>query len=360
MLVKCPKCGFDQPKDTYCANCGIEMDTYRPTKPPFWKTVVKSPLFSLFLFLALGAGAVFYMKNPNSPAPVKSKGGYAKDLTRPQTSGPTAVPLSTSTPLGSPDTNSKTETPVNTIEPSPTGTTPTPSSTANMPPTSNTQGNNLAATKTLAVEQNVPEEFIETPEKNVPIESIKGPLELEIRFVEAPLDQLRRFQSEANSDAGGDSGEMTYAIVKNSSKWLNQRAFTELDRFTKKVPALKKKLQWFSGTQEPSTGAPFGLNFQVSIQERMGGHLAGDLFISRSLVEQSADGPMTHRKDFMTHFETDVGSLIGIYGVIPHIAIKTEDKDWLQDSLLKVFLSPSFQQHESELLILFQFKSDSK
>jgi len=32
MLVNCPKCQFSQPKDKYCANCGIDIDNFKPNK----------------------------------------------------------------------------------------------------------------------------------------------------------------------------------------------------------------------------------------------------------------------------------------------------------------------------------------
>jgi hypothetical protein len=351
MLVKCPKCGFDQPKDTYCASCGIEMESYRPVKVPLWKRVLKSPLFSLILFLGLGYGALLYLKNPSqfqalnssprvSSGEVKNSGAITNNPTPSPTSPP---PEMQTPPTQTEQTNSQTS----------------PSQPPTASPTNATLGGDIQPS--LNDGGSAIEESTEPAQKTINIESIKGPLELEIRFIEAPNSVVQQFHSEASDDAGGDSGDMNYAIVKNSSKWLRFRSFAELDRFTKKVPAVGKKLQWFSGFQEPTSGAPFGLNFQISVQERTGGHLAGDLFISRSIVEHNEAGALvTQRKEFMTRYETDVGSLIGISGVMPHLILKTEEKDWLQDSLLKIFLSPAYLQGESELLILLQFKSDSK
>lgn len=33
MLVECPKCGFSQPRDRYCASCGVDIDNYRARNP---------------------------------------------------------------------------------------------------------------------------------------------------------------------------------------------------------------------------------------------------------------------------------------------------------------------------------------
>jgi hypothetical protein len=171
---------------------------------------------------------------------------------------------------------------------------------------------------------------------------------------------IQQFFNEASEDSKGDSGEMSYGIVKNGNRWFKQMAFRSLDKITKPVAGLKKKILWYSGTTEPTTGAPFGFNFQVTLSERQAGHLTGDVSISRAFLEFGEGGPTSVRKEFYTQFETDVGSAIGITGIMPHTAPKVEEKDWLQESLLKAYLSPSYLSHETELLILLHFKSDSK
>lgn len=360
MLVKCPKCGFDQPKDTYCASCGIEMDSYKPIQPPFWKTAIKSPLMSLFVFVGLGYGAYVYLKNPSqfqfskpSSPTIKSTPSNATETLGTQAANPNSAPPTTSEALPAEGSMSSAPTPP---PPEPNPVKPEIVTAAPPPPSD--------------VPKSRPPEDIEKPAQDkpepttardtIPIESITGPLVVEIRFVEAPQSVVQSFLSEASDNSGGDSGEMSYAIVKNAASWINHKSFKELDRFTKSVPDVKKKLQWFSGTHEPTTGAPFGLDFQIAIQARAGGHLAGDIFLSRSMVDHTPGGVETQRKEFTTHFETDVGSVIGLVGVMPRTRYKAEDKDPLQDSLLKIFLSQAFLDGETDLLILMQFKSASK
>lgn len=361
MLVKCPKCGFDQPKDTYCASCGIEMDSYKPIQPPFWKTAIKSPLVSLLMFVGLGYGAYVYLKNPSqfqfpdsSPPGIETPASSVAEnpgvpVVDPNSAPPIppeAMPTEgsmSSAPIPPPETNS--------VKPEVVAVAPTPPSepvAKSRPPED--------------VEKPAPEkpEPSTTRQDAIPMESVTGPLVVEIRFVEAPQAVVQSFLAEASDNSGGDSGEMSYAIVKNAASWINHKSFKELDRFTKSVPDVKKKLQWFSGTHEPTTGAPFGLDFQIAIQTRTGGHLAGDIFLSRSMVDHTPGGVETQRKEFTTHFETDVGSMIGLVGVMPRTRYKSEDKDPLQDSLLKIFLSQPFLDGETDLLILMQFKSESK
>lgn len=364
MLVKCPKCGFDQPDDTYCAKCGIEMGSYKPAKAPLWKTIVKSPLFSLGIFIGFGYATFMYLKHPEQLSSWLDRLPSSKTSSTMDASVP---PLNPSPPPSAPETAAQTN-----------SLAPEDGLSASLDEASKNEQitNSQPAPPPPAGALPRPSESFQTNERLIPrenplidgsvenspinIEAIKGPLELEVRFVEAPVQLVQQFLAEASDNSGGDSGEMNFAIVKSSSRWLRQKSLIELDRFTKKVPGIKKKLQWFSGAQHPETGSTFGLNFQVSILERTGGHLLGQLVITRTLVENTNGVPMTTRKDFTTQFETDVGSLIGLVGVMPHINVPTDEKDWLQNSLLKVYLSPQFNENETELMVLLQFKGDSK
>lgn len=360
MLIKCPKCGFDQPKDTYCANCGIEIDSYRPQKPSLFRRIVRSPLYYLVLLIIVILAAYKGFKHlPSATKPTLSKTIDLRTVTAP-TATPSPTPANPKGVIAS-EAKHQAKTP-DQPPPPPMEPTPTPTATA------------LAVSKRLekpsgmAIPNAAPspqESSTSVPKETEPslaeIEAINGPLELEIRYLEAPTSAIQQFMAAGAEETTGDSGEMQYAIVKNSARWLRQLAFTELDHLNKKVPPVKQKLRWFSGVaEEPSTGAPYGFNFQVTLLERNGGHFSGEIFISRTTIDLSENGPMTHRKEFMTQFETRVGSLIGITGIMPRSIFKTEDKDWLQESLLKLFLSNSYQSGESDLLILMQFKGDSK
>lgn len=65
MMVNCPKCGFSQPKDTYCAQCGIDMVSFRPEQKPFVQRLVGSLVFQLSV-LAIAFVSIFsYVRYQN-------------------------------------------------------------------------------------------------------------------------------------------------------------------------------------------------------------------------------------------------------------------------------------------------------
>lgn len=62
MIIECPKCKFSQPQDVYCAQCGIDMATFKAPEEPTLKRVLQSPLFGMTLvFIGISAGVYFYL-----------------------------------------------------------------------------------------------------------------------------------------------------------------------------------------------------------------------------------------------------------------------------------------------------------
>lgn len=45
--MKCPRCGFTQPRDQYCAQCGLDISNYKPPELPLFDRLVRNPLIQL-------------------------------------------------------------------------------------------------------------------------------------------------------------------------------------------------------------------------------------------------------------------------------------------------------------------------
>lgn len=89
--VTCPKCGFEQPKDMFCAKCGIQMDAFVPSRPSMGQRLLASTVFYGILLAVVFASAAYFLytrsQKPDSefsPNRVALTPGAAESPTPPQ------------------------------------------------------------------------------------------------------------------------------------------------------------------------------------------------------------------------------------------------------------------------------------
>lgn len=72
-MIDCPRCGFTQPKDQFCANCGVNMDAFSPKPKPIWHQLASS-----WYFLGAGVaiiliGVIWFMQSSSVSQPFPEK-----------------------------------------------------------------------------------------------------------------------------------------------------------------------------------------------------------------------------------------------------------------------------------------------
>lgn len=63
MMMECPRCGFSQPKDQFCANCGLNIEQFLKKPKPFWIRLAQNPNLHLSLIgilVVVIIGYIFY------------------------------------------------------------------------------------------------------------------------------------------------------------------------------------------------------------------------------------------------------------------------------------------------------------
>ncbi len=66
--MKCPRCGFTQPRDQYCAQCGLDISNYKPPKLSLFDRLTRNPLLQLAfvgLIIFFVASTIIKKKNPS-------------------------------------------------------------------------------------------------------------------------------------------------------------------------------------------------------------------------------------------------------------------------------------------------------
>ena len=61
--MKCPRCGFTQPRDQYCAQCGVDISSYKPPQQPLFQRLAKSNLLQLGLVAVVIVLVANYLVN---------------------------------------------------------------------------------------------------------------------------------------------------------------------------------------------------------------------------------------------------------------------------------------------------------
>jgi len=63
MMMDCPRCGFTQPKDKYCASCGLDVESFNAKPKPLMVRILQNPNVHLSLIgvlIAVIVGYIFY------------------------------------------------------------------------------------------------------------------------------------------------------------------------------------------------------------------------------------------------------------------------------------------------------------
>ncbi len=68
MILNCPRCGFSQPEDQYCAQCGVNMQSFRPAKKSFAKKLSENIVLQVFVLVIIaGVGGSYIFQAGSSP-----------------------------------------------------------------------------------------------------------------------------------------------------------------------------------------------------------------------------------------------------------------------------------------------------
>ena len=66
--MKCPKCQFVQPKDPYCANCGVNVSDYDKKLSNRINRIIKNPITQLSLLIVFISGSFFWFQSLQKPS----------------------------------------------------------------------------------------------------------------------------------------------------------------------------------------------------------------------------------------------------------------------------------------------------
>lgn len=339
MLINCPRCGFQQPKDKYCAQCGVDMENFKPATPPAWKRFFGNPLIqlSLLVVVAGGVGVSLYQKgqqnlerrvsylrstvqiNPSSNEPVQPI-AEAQDLAEAPTTDQASQALQA-------DGADGVVTAYKVNPPAATAATPTAAA--------------------LVDDKNKERSLAKT-----------GAPHLVVYYAEVSRGSLNGlFAASRSTGQFMNFNDYSAGIVPSIRRSLSAPQTKILHKEDRALDN-SKTLQWSYGLKDRrDPSVEIGLTTFFELSEMDNNNLRGNLEIQRTWREPTSSGAMEiQRKSFPAIFE--IGGDTGFFmsGVLPPQSNLENDDELTAIDVFKILRSPQFRAGDSELVIFVEFE----
>ncbi|MBX2987522.1 MAG: hypothetical protein KF802_06465 [Bdellovibrionaceae bacterium] len=358
MLVNCPRCGFTQPQDKYCARCGVDMESFRPPQPSFLRRTLGNPVLQIALVLGI-AGVVgfgLYQKRRHELAERMSylKGGgaqVARSLHSSAASSPEDSPEGGSAASESaPRELVSDDGPEEVTDTA--GTAPGPAVAAAAPTVSDAAKREKAAdpAKPAANKNNI------------------------VRFTFAEVNQqslLQIFEESRSTGQFNSLGDYVAGILPDAQRRLGprQRDIKSLAREEKPI-APGQAVQFFQGIRAGEPDSEMGFTYYIELSEGENGLFRGNLEIVRSWrvpPTPSAPQPTMQKTNFPAVFELMKGAAFFMSGPLaggasptsgfmPRANLMEPDMPLLSVRPFQILRSNDFRSYNSEYVLFVEFE----
>lgn len=338
MLINCPRCGFSQPKDRYCANCGVDIDTYKPKPTSFVKKILASPLFHITIIALIVFASVIVIKQRQKEE-LQARINFLKSgpvMVERQNSQPeTQVSISPETQNSLvEDSNSSGE---NTSEIAPTAVgsaeTMVAASASN---TTTTILGNAASTRGATA---------------------TAPLRMIVRYLEIDKTLLNTWSEEAKATGqqkvfeGVNMGPLLQAAAK-----LQSPGVRTLQVIERNMDPSNPGQEWFLGThQGTDPEAQMGFFSSLVLNEFRENLYRGDIEVQRAFRNPNDPTRTIERVSFGSPFEISGNTAYMMWGILPSRYATNLPAEANADPVLQIFRSQNFLAGQTEFTLVIQF-----
>lgn len=324
MLINCPKCGFSQPKDQYCAKCGIDMETFNPKKGSSLTKIFLHPALHIAIIFVLVFIAVSYIRNQRKETFLQQVAKIPK--------GPTVINTSSSNTIET-NTESSHQMLESEYEPSSIETSSLQAQTA--------APANLAHSAAPAFESAINDTHIAPTESKLPTTTLR------VLYSEIDTTTLNKWIPKMQSSGQYFEGEVKAGELPNIQKEIElDRSIVVLDKVEKKFDRSQTKVDWFLGKNESEE--ELGLRTQVAVNELDRGALKVDLKVLR--VIESTDPKM-----FELDFELTPNAGIALWGLLSKGLTLPQEELANPTSFFQILKSERYKNQRTEFTILYVF-----
>jgi hypothetical protein len=333
MLIRCPKCGFQQPTDKYCAQCGVDIENFKPQSVSATKKFFTNPLMhlSLIVIAAGGIGFSFYQdyKSQQAAKPTPASRQLQVSSTtsgfNPQSADTAASAEQAAPPSETEGTAEVASTEVALTAAAQTSDAGTP---ADVEATAPTQ------TPTAA------------PAKN------SGSPHLKIYYAEVTDPELQGiYEMSRGTGQFMSFGDYTAGILPEIEKRITPSNLN-IKVLHREERAVEAKTPVRLAYGKPSVGLeifiePTGLDAQS---------FRGNMDVRRTWMELGANQtPKSFNKSFPASIELTSAAGFFISGVLPRKTPVDNDNEIANINVFRILRSPAFQRGDTEFVIFIEF-----
>ncbi|WP_415063290.1 hypothetical protein [Bdellovibrio sp.] len=344
MLINCPRCGFQQPKDKYCAQCGVDIENFKPATPPAWKKFFGNPLIqlSLLVIIASGAGITLYQKGQQN---LERRVSYLKSTVQ--------INASTGNPAA------------NFAEASATHEEPTTDQASQVAPPADADAADGVVTAykvtppTAAAAPSPTATPVGDKTKDTKNLTKAGTPHLVFYYAEVGRGSLNSFISASrNTGQFMSFNDYSAGILPGINKALSAPQVKILHKEEHSLTDAKAAAQWFYGikdSRDPSREIGHTSVFEVN--EMDANNLRGNFEVLRSWREPTSAGTFEiQRKSFPAIFE--IGGDTGFFmaGVMPAQSNLENEDELVSYDIYKILRSPQFRAGDSDFVIFIEFE----
>lgn len=325
MLINCPRCGFSQPKDQYCAQCGVDMQAFKPKSVPLTKKFFQSTTTHVALLLI---GTVFvgqYVIRSEEPQ------RWVQKITRSQ-----GV------------TKSKSKFDDSSVNDSGVAESASEASQKNQQNWNPQAQLESLRNKEIAVNANVEQPIQTGSSASTEANAAGNPETIEptfrVLYAEVPIATMNRWVSDS-SNAG------LYQNLQDYSAGIVPEFRKKMDSTVRVLKSAEKKLAPgqsdtnFSGTVGEESGQIIGIATNIEFRNQENGVVHGSIMVNRTQRQG--------RENFPAEFDLPRGAALVLMGTIKSNSFAAE-REQLSMPPFQIFKSPDFAARKTEFVIILE------
>jgi hypothetical protein len=343
MLVNCPRCGFSQPQDRYCANCGVDMDNYKPKPTNPVKKILSSPVLHIFIIALIVMASVIAIKQrqkeelqarieflKSGPVMVERQNPAQIQETQVSISPEAQADLAEQPPAASEAPTLPGQQPADVNSASVAAMSAAPTSSTTVPDRSGGGG---------------------TARTNSPLKMVVSYVEVDRRLLNSWLEEAK-----ATGQQRVFENVKMGPLLQVASKLKPSQSLRVLQTIERSLDPNNPTQEWFVGTHQGNDpDQQMGFFSSLALVEIRDGLIRGDIEVQRSFRNPKDATRVLERVSFGSPFEIGAGSGYILSGLLPVQYATALPEESNPDPFLQVFKSQSFLSFQTEFTLVIQF-----